>query len=72
MESWLTKWKMKILIEKSCYMIFTKSTRDELNLDLKIYGNNLKRQDTGKLAPTSQNTWKFIKYRIFIFSTKSN
>ena len=26
-------------------MIFTKSTREELNLDLKIYGDNLKRQD---------------------------
>ncbi|RNA07838.1 hypothetical protein BpHYR1_034787 [Brachionus plicatilis] len=35
---------MKISIEKSCYMIFTKSTREELNLDLKIYGDNLKRQ----------------------------
>ncbi|RMZ97436.1 RNA-directed DNA polymerase from mobile element jockey-like [Brachionus plicatilis] len=36
---------MKISIEKSCYMIFTKSTREELNLDLKIIGDNLKRQD---------------------------
>ena len=36
LEPWLTKWKMKISIEKSCYMIFTKSTREEYNLDLKI------------------------------------
>ncbi|RNA36194.1 hypothetical protein BpHYR1_029593 [Brachionus plicatilis] len=36
---------MKFSIEKSCCMIFTKSTREELNLDLKIYGDNLKRQD---------------------------
>ena len=45
LEPWLAKWKMKISIEKSCYMVFTKSTRNEPNLNLKINGDNLHRQD---------------------------
>ncbi|RNA31712.1 RNA-directed DNA polymerase from mobile element jockey-like [Brachionus plicatilis] len=37
-EKWISKWKMKIYIEKSFYMIFEKKTKVKINPYLKIYG----------------------------------
>ncbi|RNA06689.1 RNA-directed DNA polymerase from mobile element jockey-like [Brachionus plicatilis] len=36
LEKWLFKWKMKISVEKSCSMIFTKNTKE-----ISIYGNRI-------------------------------
>ena len=47
-EKWLFKWKMKVSVEKSCYMIFEKRTKSKINLDLKIYNNNLIREEKVK------------------------
>ncbi|RNA28275.1 hypothetical protein BpHYR1_022577 [Brachionus plicatilis] len=45
-EKWLFKWKIKISIEKSFYMIFEKKTK--INLDIKINNNNLNNEEKVK------------------------
>ncbi|RMZ95734.1 RNA-directed DNA polymerase from mobile element, partial [Brachionus plicatilis] len=40
-EQWLIKWKMKISIEKSCSVVFSRYKKESDNLNLKIYGNRI-------------------------------
>ncbi|RMZ94361.1 RNA-directed DNA polymerase from mobile element jockey-like, partial [Brachionus plicatilis] len=41
LELWLIKWKMKISIEKSCSVVFSRYKKESDNLNLKIYGNKI-------------------------------
>ena len=41
LEKWLFKWKMKISVEKSCSMIFTKNNKESSVFNLRIYGNRI-------------------------------
>ncbi|RNA42821.1 hypothetical protein BpHYR1_001448 [Brachionus plicatilis] len=43
-QEWLYRWKMKISVEKSCYMVFSKYTRGKIHLHLEIHGNKLDNQ----------------------------
>ncbi|RNA44193.1 hypothetical protein BpHYR1_030749 [Brachionus plicatilis] len=41
LEQWLFKWKMKISVEKSSSMIFTKNNNESSVFNLRIYGNRI-------------------------------
>ncbi|RNA02478.1 RNA-directed DNA polymerase from mobile element jockey-like, partial [Brachionus plicatilis] len=41
LEQWLIKWKMKISVEKSCSVVFSRYKKESDNLNLKIYGNRI-------------------------------
>ncbi|RNA41138.1 hypothetical protein BpHYR1_020320, partial [Brachionus plicatilis] len=44
LELWLIKWKMKISVEKSCSVVFSRYKKESDNLNLKIYGNRIASQ----------------------------
>ncbi|RNA16145.1 RNA-directed DNA polymerase from mobile element jockey-like [Brachionus plicatilis] len=41
LDQWFIKWKMKISVEKSCSVVFSRYKKDSDNLNLKIYGNRI-------------------------------
>ena len=48
LEAWLSKWRLKISANKCSYNIYTEHGECKDKIDLKIFGNNIPKQDNSK------------------------